>query len=150
LGLKPVIRLNGTSDIAWETEAFGKIPQRYPDVQFYDYSKSLNRVMINHCKNYRLVFSYSGHNHNACVKAIRYKIPVAIVFENKVPVGVKIMRCRVIDGDLHDLVFTYKKPVIIGLKAKGLARKVRSVFTAKEDQFESRTRTADNSYSTVR
>ena len=32
----PAIRLNGTSDIRWELH---NIPQQYPDIIFYDYTK---------------------------------------------------------------------------------------------------------------
>ena len=38
-GLKPALRLNGSSDIRWETRERGAIPSRFPDTQFYDYSK---------------------------------------------------------------------------------------------------------------
>jgi hypothetical protein len=43
LGLKPVVRLNGTSDINWQLVA----PQLFtdnPDVQFYDYTKDWARL----------------------------------------------------------------------------------------------------------
>ena len=36
----PVFRLNGTSDITWEKH---DVIQRFPDVQFYDYTKILGR-----------------------------------------------------------------------------------------------------------
>ena len=54
-GFEPVIRLNGTSDIRWEN--YG-IPQEFPEVQFYDYTKLVNRRNIP--SNYDLTFSYSG------------------------------------------------------------------------------------------
>ena len=38
LGLKPVFRLNGTSDLSWEK--YGII-EKFPQVQFYDYTKVL-------------------------------------------------------------------------------------------------------------
>ena len=39
-GLTPVIRLNGTSDLRWEN--YGII-QKFPTLQFYDYTKIPNR-----------------------------------------------------------------------------------------------------------
>jgi len=40
LGLTPVFRLNGTSDLAWEKTG---IFDEFPSVQFYDYTKVLGR-----------------------------------------------------------------------------------------------------------
>jgi hypothetical protein len=59
LGLIPVFRLNGTSDLAWEKYevADGKnIFQMFPEVQFYDYTKILGRKVA-HIPNYHLTFS---------------------------------------------------------------------------------------------
>ena len=46
LGLTPVFRLNGTSDLSWEkyeVEGADNIFALFPDVQFYDYTKVLGR-----------------------------------------------------------------------------------------------------------
>ncbi len=46
LGLIPVVRLNGTSDIPWErvpVEGKANIMDLFPSVQFYDYTKRHNR-----------------------------------------------------------------------------------------------------------
>ena len=40
--LKPVIRLNTTSDIMWENH---KIFELFPNVQFYDYTKHFKRMI---------------------------------------------------------------------------------------------------------
>ncbi len=61
-GQKPVVRLNGTSDLAWETfkhPAWGNqsIMERHPDVQFYDYTARPDRVRDNKHANYHLTFS---------------------------------------------------------------------------------------------
>jgi hypothetical protein len=45
-GFRPAFRLNGTSDIRWETvpvRGFRNIMDAFPDVQFYDYTKLPNR-----------------------------------------------------------------------------------------------------------
>jgi len=58
LGLTPVFRLNGTSDLAWEK--YGII-EKFPQVQFYDYTKVLGRK-VSHLKNYHLTFSAADGN----------------------------------------------------------------------------------------
>ena len=63
-GKKPAIRLNGTSDIQWETievECGQNIFQMFPEVQFYDYTKIPNRK-VSHIPNYHLTWSYSEAN----------------------------------------------------------------------------------------
>ena len=46
LGLTPVIRLNGTSDIDWNNEYYGgkTIFEIFKQVQFYDYTKRPNII----------------------------------------------------------------------------------------------------------
>ena len=46
LGLKPAVRLNGTSDLPWETYNFmgsQNIFEAFPRIMFYDYTKSHGR-----------------------------------------------------------------------------------------------------------
>lgn len=43
-GLRPALRLNGTSDIPWEKASFG-IFQEFPNLVKYDYTKSWERVL---------------------------------------------------------------------------------------------------------
>jgi hypothetical protein len=62
-GYKPGVRLNVTSDIAWEHHA-PELFHRHPNVQFYDYTKMHNRVgHKNLPKNYHLTLSHTGANH---------------------------------------------------------------------------------------
>lgn len=125
-GLTPVIRLNGTSDIIWEKIpllGFKNIFEAFPNVQFYDYTKILKRDYS--IPNYHLTFSKSESNDKEVQKAIDNGINVAIVF-NQLPshyYGVKV-----IDGDKNDLRFLDKTGVIVGLKAKGKAKKDNSGF----------------------
>jgi hypothetical protein len=65
-GYKPAFRLNGTSDIRWETLACGtfrNVFAAFPDVQFYDYTKIANRKNIP--ANYSLTFSLADGNEEA-------------------------------------------------------------------------------------
>ena len=53
LGKLPCIRLNGTSDIQWETipiEGYENIFDMFSDIQFYDYTKIPTRK-VSHIKN---------------------------------------------------------------------------------------------------
>ena len=61
--MTPAVRLNGTSDIEWTR--FG-IMEEFPDVQFYDYTKVLNRLKQPIPKNYHITFSKSEDNEMDC------------------------------------------------------------------------------------
>ena len=126
--LIPCFRLNLTSDILWERLG---IPQEFPTVQFYDYTKHFQRAM-NYSKNllpenYHLTFSRSETNKKSVNAIVVDQLPVnvAVVF-NKVPTIYK--ERKVIDGDEHDLRFLDPEGVIVGLKPKGKAKKDTSNF----------------------
>lgn len=53
-GMKPAIRLNGSTDILWER--YG-VPQRHPAVTFYDYTKFSRKARRGAPSNYHLTFS---------------------------------------------------------------------------------------------
>jgi hypothetical protein len=123
--LIPVFRLNGTSDIRWETVKLnGKtIFEMFSDIQFYDYSKIVNRRDIP--ANYDLTFSLSESNQDAAIIALENGMNVAAVFR-KMPET--FLGYDVINGDDNDLRFLDRKTVIVGLKAKGKAKKDTSGF----------------------
>ena len=124
LGLTPVFRLNGTSDLSWEK--YGII-EKFPTVQFYDYTKVLGRKVA-HLPNYFLLFSKADGNDVDVAKAMAQGMNVAAVFD-RVPetyAGVEV-----IDADEHDLRFLDKKGVVAGLKAKGRAKKDYSGFVIR-------------------
>jgi hypothetical protein len=130
LGLTPVFRLNGTSDISWEkyeVEGFDNIFNRFPTTQFYDYTKILGRKTAAY-SNYFLIFSKADGNDSDVAEAILQGMNVAAVFD-AVP-GV-YMDKQVIDADEHDLRFLDAKGVIAGLKAKGRAKKDYSGFVIR-------------------
>jgi hypothetical protein len=116
----PAVRLNGTSDIRWENY---DIIQNFPDVQFYDYTKIHNRKNLP--DNYHLTWSYSNVNNNYASNRPS-DLNWAAVFRDKLPS--KFLGRRVIDGDETDLRFLDPDNVIVGLKAKGKARKDTSGF----------------------
>lgn len=81
--LIPCVRLNGTSDIRWETVAVDgarNIFERFPTVQFYDYTKIANRRNLP--ANYHLTFSLAEDNDTAAEVALLNGMNVAVVFKS--------------------------------------------------------------------
>ena len=115
------VRLNGTSDIPWEKY---DIIDRFPGVQFYDYTKRPNRRNLP--ENYHITFSRDEGNEEQCLRAIRNGINVAVVFRDELPETYKGF--PVIDGDLHDWRVDDPHPCIVGLRAKGKAKNDNTGF----------------------
>lgn len=134
-GMTLSIRLNGTSDIVWEKYRVvgenhgGKLGETifslFPDVQFYDYTKVPKRRPPS---NYHLTFSRAETmtNHKHVLQAIKDDQNVAVVFRGALPST--YLGLPVISGDDSDLRFLDPKGHIIGLKAKGKAKKDTSGF----------------------
>ena len=122
MNMVPAFRLNGTSDLAWEK--YGII-EKFPEVQFYDYTKIVGRK-VSHLKNYHLTFSNADGNINDVLKAKSNGMNVAVVFRKELPAT--YLGRKVINGDETDLRFLDEKNVIVGLKAKGKAKKDTSGF----------------------
>jgi len=122
LNMKPAIRLNGTSDINWMSSG---IMDKFPDVQFYDYTKVLRRLKDKIPTNYNITFSKSEDNNSECETALELGFNVAAVFKN---LPQQYMGRQVINGDETDVRFADGKGVVIGLTAKGRARKDLSGF----------------------
>jgi len=132
----PAVRLNGTSDIAWENEKGidGKnLMESFPDVQFYDYCKSPFRALrMSQGKlpiNYHLTFSKSESNIFQ-VRELIGKVNVAMVFSTKkgISLPLEYMGRKVIDGDESDARFLDEKGTIVGLRAKGTGKNDQSGF----------------------
>lgn len=124
LGLTPVFRLNGTSDLS--VEKWGII-EKFPTVQFYDYTKVLGRK-VSHLPNYHLTFSAADGNEADVEKAIAQGMNVAMVFD-KIPESYK--GTPVFNADETDLRFLDPKGTIAGLKAKGRAKKDTTGFVRR-------------------
>jgi hypothetical protein len=136
LGLTPVFRLNGTSDLSWEKyeAAAGKnIFELFDYVQFYDYTKVLGRK-VQGIKNYHLTFSAADGNDSDVARAVAEGMNVAAVFD-KLPDS--YMGRPVINADDTDLRFLDPKGVIAGLKAKGRAKKDTTGFVRRTIQIVS-------------
>ena len=135
LGLTALIRLNGTSDIKWENVDFiynGKhynnVMELFPYIQFYDYTKIINRDNLPH--NYDLTFSYSGKREfiKYVNKAIDKGMRIAVVFKDKNNLPNEFMGLSVVNGDNTDIRHLDDNGVIVALYAKGKAKQDNSGF----------------------
>lgn len=157
-GMRCGVRLNATSDIPWEAVSLPPLDHYYgevgrgfewrthanlmalfPRVSFYDYTKRPNR-WHKLPRNYRLTFSLAENNDADAIAALQARHNVAAVFN--VPPGKPLPRhymlgvgtldlphtFRVIDGDLHDFRPIDPRGVIVGLRAKGKARRDKTGF----------------------
>jgi hypothetical protein len=144
-GEKLVIRLNGTSDIPYENikvfkTVSGKdsnIFERFPYVQFYDYTKSPKRMGLNY-PNYHLTFSRSEDLKNIeySKQFLKEGKNVAVVVSQDIYNDLKdsILNyydkfLTIVDGDENDLRFLDPVNSLVVLKAKGDAKKDKSGFT---------------------
>lgn len=149
-GLTLCVRLNGSTDIAWERisfqiddktsraieSRFGSVHPRagrvmtllqlFPHIQFVDYTKNPNR-MGKTPSNLHLTLSYSGNNLADCLAALKRGQNVAVVFGEGLPRDWH--GHSVIDGDLHDLRHLDpicpkgERGIVVGLSPKGLTAK---------------------------
>lgn len=145
-GLIPAVRLNGTSDIPWENVAYTaedgtrvrRIMDRFPDVQFYDYTKIATRFARPLPANYDLTFSWAETevSQRGAELAFRHGARVAVVMRNAQRPRSKPTWAlpaehdgrTVVDADKHDLRFLEPSGVWCGLRAKGLAKVDTSGF----------------------
>ena len=142
--LIPVFRLNGTSDIPWEKIRYmdyRNIMAAFPMVQFYDYTKILGRTTP---FNYHLTFSRAEDNDRTWKRAYLEGMNVAIVLKLKksqpmpetftFTIGGNVafeqqVIAPVFNGDESDLRFLDPPNSMIGLYAKGKAKKDTTGFT---------------------
>jgi hypothetical protein len=134
---KLAIRLNGTSDIRWETvpcvrngRDYPHIFAAFPELQFYDYTKLPNRRIAD-IANYALTFSYSHAKAFApiVVRALRHygsRVNFAAVFKGAFPAT--FLGRTVENGDSTDLRFLDNPGIVVALRAKGRARRSLSNF----------------------
>lgn len=129
--MRTAIRLNGTSDLDWDgiaPDVTTKI--RKLRIKRYDYTKVPTRSK-RISKNYHLTFSLGASNDKAAAQWLANGGNVAVVFRTKnLPTTYTIAGITrpVISGDDSDLRFLDPQGVIVGLKAKGKARRDTSGF----------------------
>jgi hypothetical protein len=130
MGMLPAVRLNGTSDIDWTR--FG-LMEEFPNVRFYDYTKVLNRLK-KLPPNYYVTFSRAESNDIDSLTAIKMGHNVSVVFNlgKNDPMPDTWNGAPVYDGDETDARFLDPQGgYIIGLRAKGDAKKDTSGFTVR-------------------
>ena len=124
-GFATCVRLNAFSEIRYESQQYGNIPQRHPGIVFYDYCADLRRLeTVRDIPNYHLTGSYKGaHNAADCANALKAGHNVAYVFAQHGPFsGAAAMNQRIpprwkigddwfqcIDGDETDFRFLDKR-----------------------------------------
>lgn len=129
-GVTPLIRLNGTSDVRWESIA-PELFAEFSDVQFYDYTKIPNRHDVP--SNYDLTYSYSGvaayapHVAKARAKGMR----LAVVFMRREDIPSSFEGLRTVDGDDTDVRHMDPHGVVVALYAKGQAKRDTSGFVVR-------------------
>jgi len=134
-GNKLALRINGTSDIPWESvapfiEVFCvngnyehgvKAIENLTKFNLYDYTKSFARINRSPVW-YDMTLSYSGQNWQDCKSVLDNKIGrVAMVFDGEPPSEYK--GYTVVRGDDDDYRFMDLKGVIVGLSYKSTGKK---------------------------
>lgn len=138
-GMIPVVRLNGTSDLPFEKfrcerngVEYRNPMEAFPEIQFYDYTKIAQRAIKwadgNMPTNYHLTFSAAENNDSACRMVSMAGGNVAVVFDH---IPADWYGRKVVNGDETDLRFLDPAGVVVGLKAKGEAKKDNSGFVRK-------------------
>lgn len=135
-GEKIAIRLNGTSDVPHleliqRYTGINFLSDIYSHLYFYDYTKNPNQAKKYAGTNYKITFSRSEENEATCLELLKLGVNVAVVF-NELPESWK--GYKVINGDETDLRYFDPTGVIVGLKAKGDAKKDRSGFVINNNQ----------------
>ncbi|WOF44305.1 hypothetical protein KNJ79_05080 [Sphingopyxis indica] len=139
-GMKPAIRLNGTSDIVWEKKKFILFPEVkaylarkfpvsdreqnvidriFPTLQFYDYTAIPGRESLG---NYHLTFSLKEDNMKEVIAEMKRGRNIAVVFP-AAEIPSEYLGLPVVDGDETDYRPADPSPCVVGLKVKGLKGK---------------------------
>ena len=135
--VEPWVRLNVISDVQWELKANGSIPQSFPDIKFFDYTKLAKRLG-NTPDNYDLMFSWSGAKkyQDQVNLALKTDAPMSAVFHGPMPET--FLGRTVVSGDNSDIENIFQPGKILGLKyklAKGQSiNPIDSVFIVNTKQ----------------
>jgi hypothetical protein len=123
------VRLNGTSDLDFidliQRKLDVDVVNYLTNIKFYDYTKNFKRAMKYLGSDYHLTLSRSEDNDEKCIEYLRAGGNVAAVFNNLPQTWNGF---TVIDGDENDLRYLDYKNVVVGLVAKGKAKKDTSGF----------------------
>ena len=124
------IRLNGTSDLdfIYLLQKYAQLdPFSLKNLVYYDYTKILGKVKkYKDQPRYVLTFSRAEDNHSEAIEALELGANVSAVFNGDLPFN--YWGAPVVDGDKSDIVMLYNRGAVLGLKAKGQAKKDTSGF----------------------
>ena len=141
-GKQIAVRLNGTADIDflhlfkkyhnWNYQEKAVTPGTdAPGIIFYDYTPNPHKYKRYKGSKYALIFSKKEDNDEDVQKVLSEGGKVSAVFKGKLPKTYKGI--KVVNGDLRDDliidIVQNPEPIIIGLKAKGDAKKDKTGFT---------------------
>jgi hypothetical protein len=122
--LRPCLRLNGATDIAWERvkmESGLTLIDFFDRVQFVDYTKNVKRALAHargeFPRNYHLTFSRSETNHLECLWVLQAGGNVAVVSSAVRPTVWHGF--PTVDGDLSDLRHLDPRGSVVWLSPKG-------------------------------
>lgn len=137
-GMTPAVRLNGTSDIAWEKIAvvvdgvkYRNLMEAFPSIRYYDYTKVLGRKLALSLPNYHLTFSLAENNDAFALKALEegYNVAVVMAAKRKEAKPDTWGGFPCVDGDEDDIRFNDPKGGhIVALFAKGKATRDKTGF----------------------
>lgn len=129
-GERIAVRLNVLSDLPWERLID---MTQCPDIRFYDYTPNPVRMIAyidgNMPANYALTFSRKEDNSGLVDLVMTRGGNVATVFAGSLPK--QWCGRQVVDGDESDLRFLDPRGVIVGLRAKGKAKRDDSGFVVR-------------------
>ena len=134
-GKEFAVRLNGTSDQPL-VESLIKQEGIHHNAVFYDYTKNPKKPGERYLASghrYVVTLSYSGENEKDCVDALHRGANCAVVFSTKK--GNDLPNSwngfQVVDGDVRDDLMLDVSGVVLGLRAKGKAKKDTSGFVVQ-------------------
>lgn len=143
MGLTPVARLNGTSDLPWEKIGcirngvkYASPMEAFPELQFYDYTKILGRTKALSLPNYSLTFSLAEDNDKRAIKALSegYNVAAVLRLKRKEAKPATWSGFPVVNGDETDLRFLDPNGGhIVALFPKGKAANDSSGFVRTVD-----------------
>lgn len=122
-GLRPAVRLNGGSDLAW-----GDVYAAHPGVQFWEYTKRLDLALATSLPNVHWTYSYMGSAVLAR-RALAAGVNVAVVFSTRRgrPLPATLDDRPVRDGNLSDRRWLDPRGVVVGLRATGDASRLETL-----------------------
>ena len=114
--------------------------EKHPTTQFYDYTKTVNRINKPLPKNYHLTLSYSEASdryQSMVLEAMANNAgqTMAVVFRDKDSIPETFKGYPVIDGDNEDMLFLDKRESMVVLSAKNADKKDKSGFVVNEGRF---------------